>query len=101
MRGDSDEYKVMTAMENDKFRMEEGYEVEVIANIVKNSQQAMMKYFEDAIRAQREKQSAQSATPSEGAVPSLKTKADEDQEWSDVEEADDGKPHVTKTIELA
>ena len=77
--------------------MEEGFEVEYIKQLIESHQQGMMKMFEDAIREQRAKQST---APSEGAVPSLKSK-DEEAEWSDVNDEEDDKPTVTKTIELA
>ena len=58
-----------------------------------------MKYFEEAIRAERQRQ----ATSTAAAVPSVgspkKERARSDEEWSDVDEEDDVK--VSKTVELA
>lgn len=45
--GSSDAYKVFSAKENDKFRMEEGYEVEYITKLIKTAQDKMMSMFED------------------------------------------------------
>ena len=99
VRADSDKYKVLVQKENDKFRMETGYEAEYITQLIQNSREAMMKYFEEAIRAERQRQ----ATSTAAAVPSAgspkKERARSDEEWSDVDEEDDVK--VSKTVELA
>lgn len=84
MYGDSDKYKVLVQKENDRFRMEEGYETEYIHTLVKQHQQQMMRFIE------MQKAHQEAAVPEPNKQPS-------EQDWSDV---DEDEPTVAKTIEL-
>jgi len=43
--GDSEKYKLLSQKENDKFRMEEGYEIKYIKELVEQHQQSIMRYI--------------------------------------------------------
>lgn len=94
MRADSDQYKVLMQKENDKFRMEEGLEAEYVTQLIKANQEAMMRYFQDAIREQRAKSAVPSPLPAQ--MPE-QPHDEEEEDWDDVDE--DGQ--VSKTVELA